>query len=279
MRPAFPYYGGKYHLRKWIIEHFPPHYTYVEPYGGSAIILLSKPPSPVEVYNDIYGDLVHFFKTIQDPTTFEKFMQRAQYTIRSRQLYNEYKQSLQDIQDPIERAYRWWYVATQTFSGKWGSGWHHTTCGKRKHLCPSEYMQRLASIHQRIQGVFIEHLDAVTVINTYASPRTLMYLDPPYILDTRLNDSKAYQHEMTLQQWQDLLDAITNNPSMIILSHHPSDLLDQVLVQQHGWSKTCTEVSTPSVGITRLTNKTTRPRRIECLYINPKASHSPSLLI
>ena len=35
-RPVLRYFGGKWVLAPWIIENFPPHRAYVEPFGGGA---------------------------------------------------------------------------------------------------------------------------------------------------------------------------------------------------------------------------------------------------
>jgi hypothetical protein len=66
MRPALRYHGGKWLLAPWIIEHFPDHKIYVEPYGGGASVLLRKPRSYSEVYNELDGDVVNVFRCLRD---------------------------------------------------------------------------------------------------------------------------------------------------------------------------------------------------------------------
>lgn len=65
-RPALRYYGGKWKLAPWIISHFPAHKNYVEPCGGAASVLLQKPRSPLETYNDLDGNVVNFFRVLRD---------------------------------------------------------------------------------------------------------------------------------------------------------------------------------------------------------------------
>ncbi|MCK4243397.1 DNA adenine methylase, partial [Candidatus Bathyarchaeota archaeon] len=58
--------GGKFNLLKTLLPLIPPHHIYVEVFGGAANLLLNKPPSPVEVYNDIHGELVNLFLMVRD---------------------------------------------------------------------------------------------------------------------------------------------------------------------------------------------------------------------
>lgn len=46
----------------------PPHRVYAEPFAGSAAMLLAKRPAPVEVINDLDGDVANFFAML--PLTF-----------------------------------------------------------------------------------------------------------------------------------------------------------------------------------------------------------------
>ena len=70
MRSPISWFGGKMRLAKRIVPLLPPHTTYVEPFGGGAAVLFAKPPSPVEVYNDLDGGLVNFFRVLRNRSQF-----------------------------------------------------------------------------------------------------------------------------------------------------------------------------------------------------------------
>src|SRR5437588_12906054 len=64
---AFGYYGGKFSHLDFILPLLPTHFThYCEVFGGSAAILINRPPAPVETYNDLDGEVVNFFRVCRD---------------------------------------------------------------------------------------------------------------------------------------------------------------------------------------------------------------------
>ncbi len=50
------YHGSKWKLAPWLVEQFPKHRVYVEPFGGGAAVLLRKPRSYAEIYQELFAD-------------------------------------------------------------------------------------------------------------------------------------------------------------------------------------------------------------------------------
>ena len=71
-------------LAPWIISHLPKHDVYVEPFGGAASVLIRKPPSKVEIYNDLNEELVNFFKILRNQHTAQRLVNMLEHTPFSR---------------------------------------------------------------------------------------------------------------------------------------------------------------------------------------------------
>lgn len=98
--PALRYHGGKFRMAPWVVGHFPAHRCYVEPFGGAASVLLHKKPAYAEVYNDLDGDIVNFFRVLRDPEQAERLIAACVLTPYARE---EFEQAYQHSDDVIER--------------------------------------------------------------------------------------------------------------------------------------------------------------------------------
>jgi DNA adenine methylase len=98
VKPPVTWFGSKSRLTPKIIKHLVEHQTYCEPFGGSAVVLLAKSPSKVEVYNDIDGDLVNLFRVLRDPQLFEQLRAGVGITLYDR---GEFDLAKQPVSDPV----------------------------------------------------------------------------------------------------------------------------------------------------------------------------------
>jgi DNA adenine methylase len=177
MRPALRYYGGKWLLAPWIIEHFPPHRVYVEPYAGAASVLLQKPRCYAEIYNDLDGEVVNVFKTFRDHgKEIERLIRLTPFA------RDEFNFAYQPAGDPLEQARR---TIIKTFMG-FGSDSINRKSGFR---CDSfrsgttpgtdwrNYADAIPFMVDRLQGVIIENREAIDVIRKNDRPGSLTYAE------------------------------------------------------------------------------------------------------
>lgn len=229
-RPALRWHGGKWLLAPWVIQHLPPHRLYVEPFGGAASVLLRKPVSKAEVYNDLDGDVVNLFRVLRDPEQGQRLVDLVRLTPFARE---EQALAYLAASDPVERARR---LIVRSFMGFGSNGVHRPTGfranSNRSGTVPARdwasYPPALAAIAARLCGVTIENRDAIDVMRAHDGPATLHYADPPYLPETR--DAGAdYAHELTPEDHVSLLEALKHLRGMVVVSGYPSALYDALL--------------------------------------------------
>lgn len=62
----------------------------------------------------------------------------------------------------------------------------------------------------------------------------LIYLDPPYLFETRRSQRPIYKYEMTIEQHLEILSIILTLPAGILISGYESDMYNEMLF---GWRK------------------------------------------
>lgn len=227
--PPFPYFGGKQTLAAQIVSHFPEHARYVEPFAGSLAVLLAKPPETYEVVNDLDGRLVRFWQTLRDRG--DELERACALTPHSRQEYMTAKYE-GPSDDPIEDARRLWVLYTQSISGAYeGAGWRApgpTRKSPGHHF--SRFHERFHGLADRLRHVSIENLTYGPILARYQDDEeTLLYVDPPYLADTR-STAKEYVHDMSsAEEHAELLEALKRHAGPVVLSGYASPLYDDLI--------------------------------------------------
>jgi DNA adenine methylase len=115
----------------------------------------------------------------------------------------------------------------------------------------------IREVSTRLLETHIENKPAVDLIKNHNGPNVLIYADPPYVWATRTH-GKAYNHEMTDTDHEELLSALQEHKGMVLLSGYDNGMYNDTL---HGWRKeTIATIAENAV------------KRIECLWINPAAA-------
>ena len=240
-RPILRYHGGKWKLAPWIIQHFPEHRSYIEPFGGAASVLIRKPRSYAEVYNDLDGEIVNLFRVARDRG--EELIRAVELTPFSRA---DFFESFLPALDPMEQARR---TMVRSFMGFGGNltrpnrdgttqrtGFRSYSKKNRRSIPAGDwrnYPDSIAALIDRLRGVIIECRPALDVIAAHDAKDVLIYVDPPYVHATRGHDAggthRAYRHELSDEQHRALAGALRAGKGMVVLSGYPCDLYDSEL--------------------------------------------------
>lgn len=258
-RPALRYYGGKWNLAQWIISHFPPHQNYVEPCGGAASVLLQKPRSPLETYNDLDGNVVNFFRVLRDRP--DELIRAIRLTPWARA---EFEACRQAADDPMEKARRFYVLTSMSMHGGsngHASDWQHWRDWiDSHHKSPEKQMGDIEDIYRvayRLQHVQVEQRDYAEVVTMYDHPNSLIYFDPPYVTETRAQ-AERYAHEWTATQHAEAAALLCQCAGYVVVSGYACDLYAE-LYEAHGWQRVDKEAQTNSGG-----------KRIESLWLSPR---------
>jgi DNA adenine methylase len=262
-RPPLRYFGGKWRIASWVISHFPEHKTYCEPFGGGASVLLSKPRVECEIYNDLDSEIHNFFWVLRHRTD-ELLDQLKNTPFGRRELLESYVAN----ENPLEQARRtvvrsWMSFSSQASTGG-RSGFRNfvTLSNGNKRSYGREWTDlpaELEKVASRLRGVMLENRNGIDVIQALNSSQVLMYVDPPYLAETRSKECRSsYRHEMSDKDHDDLLNVLTESSAMVILSGYASERYQNAL---KGWSRLSKQSYTQ--------NSMGAGAREEVLWINP----------
>lgn len=290
-RPPLRYHGGKWRLAPWVLEHFPEHRLYIEPFGGGASVLMRKPRCYAEVYNDLDDEVVNVFRVLRDPLLAEALARSCALTPFSRQEFIAAHR--RDTTDPVESARR---AIVRSFFG-FGSATLHSANPRGMRTCASEWRSgrgnagsasgprgtgfrayahrngttpamdwsrwpsQVEVFVDRLRGVIIEHRDALEVIRQHDRPGALIYCDPPYPLSTRDDARPDYAHEMGDDDHRALAVELRRARGFVLISGYGCPLYDDELYPH--WTR-----------LEREHRADGAKKRTEVLWLNPACARA-----
>ena len=254
MKTLLKYPGAKNRLAPWIVSHIPPHKVYCEPFLGSAAVFLNKEPAYNEILNDLDDDIYNFFKVVRENP--EELCRLIEATPYSRTEYTTVYVESEEEALSIERARRFAVKCWQGFGcgNKYKNGNRRGigATGPNPAKAWAKLPETIQLAAERLKNAQIEHKDALELISDLYGKDTFIYIDPPYLQDTR--KKYLYNHEMTNEQHVKLLKIAKESSCKIMISAYENEIYNNTLVD---WRKEH-----------KSTTAECSQKRIEVIYMN-----------
>ncbi|HVI60147.1 MAG TPA: DNA adenine methylase [Luteimonas sp.] len=215
--PIIPWPGGKRRLLRHLYPHFPAHECYVEAFAGGAAALLMRPtPAPVEVLNDINGELVRLYRCVKHH--LDELIRQFRWSLVSREMFEWAQLERPETLTDIQRAARFYYLQKLAFGGKvHGQNFGYVASGSGPRLNLLRIEEELSMAHLRLANVIIEHGPWYEVFERYDRAATLHYLDPPYW------ETEGYGVDFAFHEYELMASAMRACAGKVVLSinDHP----------------------------------------------------------
>lgn len=275
------WHGGKHYLAPNIMALMPPRCKnpnapaaddpgwlhYVEPFAGGLSVLLANEPEGIsEVVNDLNENLTNFWQVLQSVGKFERFLRLCEATPFSKIEYEKADAQLHDLSDDPEMAAWIFFIrCRQSLAGRMkgfaGITRNRTRKGMNEQVSAwLNCIEGLPAVHTRLKRVLILNDHALDVIRKEDGPRTLFYLDPPYLHETRATTGE-YAHEMDSTDHENLLTTLQVIKGRFLLSGYRSELYDSY-AGRLGWTRHDFELPNNSAG------GEGKRRMVECVWCN-----------
>ena len=261
------WHGGKSYLASRIIEMMPDHIHYVEPFFGGGAVLFQKTDEFVEnhseVINDIFGDLINFWKVLQSKSLFPKFERIVNLTPFAKPVWED--AVVCESTNSVERAVAFFVRFRQS---RQGLGRDFATMSRTRtrrgmNEQVSSWLSAIAGLpeaHERLSRVAIFSEDANDLIQREDDVDTFYYCDPPYVAGTRVVKN-AYTCEMSDAQHTQLLETLGSIKGKFLLSGYPNPMYNKA-AKRFNWNRKDISIDN------KASAQKSKPKKTECLWYN-----------
>lgn len=204
-------YGGKATIAKWIVSQFPEHRVYMEPCCGSAVVLLTKPRSFIEIINDLDDGIMAMWQAIKSqPEQLAALVWATSYTSA-----NWREQPVGDIDQAILLMAQ----GAQFYNGNGNSStWAIDKCAAAHKPSPEvwgDWFKRILPAANRLRAVELLHEDGLKAIErVYTNSDALIYVDPPYV-----GHEKEYRYRI---DYPAMVDMLKTAKAKVVVSESPA---------------------------------------------------------
>lgn len=232
LKPPFGYPGGKSKSVRQILPHLPYGKRYIEPFGGSAALLLARRPSKLEVFNDRFAGVTAFYRCIRNKVRMRELCDWLELTVHSREEFLCCRDTWKNTHSDVERAARWYYMTMYSFATI-GRNFGRSTSHKAILASIRDKLKLFPLIHERFKKVQVENQDGTDCIIDYDSPDAVFYVDPPYI-DSHAG---AYKHVMSHAAHHRLLETIEHSKGHFAVSGYSNPIYENTIEwdERHEW--------------------------------------------
>lgn len=238
MRPPLKYHGGKYYLSSWIISKFPSDYVslnYYEPFLGGASVFLRKLPSISENLSDLDNSLINFYQVLTSTCDGLKDLLKTLAYHQGNFLWFSQAATTSKLDEAIN-----FYVKNRMSRGGLGESfaWSNRLRGGK----PGDQnawetsIENLSEVAKKLRRASIS-CQSYSSILPVLLPNAFIYLDPPYLPETR-TALNTYNIEMDKKDHEDMLALIKASPAKILLSGYENDLYNKELSSWNRFEKT-----------------------------------------
>ena len=209
------YIGGKHRLARRLVEMIPEHVTYVEPFAGGAQVFFAKPPSRVEVLNDLSGDVINFFRVCQHHP--EELIRCLRFAPASRALFGMLQRQDDGTLTNVQRAARFLYLQKNSFGGHVIGQHYHYGVSTRVNYNPDTLPRLIDAASKRLARVQLECRPYELILERFDRETTFFYLDPPYV------GVRFYKFNLRNEEFERLADRLATVRGKFLLSinDHP----------------------------------------------------------
>ena len=172
--------GNKKKIAHKIIQHFPNHKTYIEPFWGTGSIFFSKPKAKYNIVNDLDSDVFNLFQVLMNQ---KSELEQAFYITPHHYDLFEYWENNKET-EPIKKALRFLMLSNFSYMGKSDCMLFGSAANNKKIL-----YNKLKLFNDELFDVQFCNKDFKDFFNSISfddrgnagTKESFIYADPPYI--------------------------------------------------------------------------------------------------